>query len=88
MNKQTIEHDHGECGPLLSSLCDYIDGDLSAELCAEIEKHMKNCDRCRIVVDSLKKTVELYQVTAEDEQMPDEVRERLYMKLNIEDYLK
>lgn len=82
------EHEHSECSHLLSSLSDYVDGCLSDALCAEIEKHMKGCNRCRVVVDTMRKTVELYQEVAEDDQMPDEVRQRLYVRLNIEDYLK
>ncbi len=85
------EHNHaeeGNCQELLSSLGEYIDGALSAELCAEIERHLKGCNRCRVVVNTLKKTVELYQETANDTAVPDEVRERLYLKLNLENYLK
>lgn len=86
--KEHIHEEHGKCSDLLPELCDYVDGTLSGELCAELERHMKECERCRVVVDTIKKTVELYQETAEDTQMPDEVRERLYLRLNLEDYMK
>lgn len=84
----THSHAEGECSQMLSTLGEYVDGGLSPELCAELERHMKDCHRCRIVVDTLKKTIELYHETSEDTQMPNDVRARLYMRLNLEDYQK
>jgi anti-sigma factor RsiW len=86
-DEQTCE-EHENCNHLLSSLCEYVDGTLSEELCSDLERHMKDCPRCRVVVNTTKKTVELYQQAAEDTQLPEDVRERLYIRLNIEDYLK
>lgn len=88
------EHEHihkeGEsCQQMLSTLGEYVDGELSEELCRELERHMQGCQRCRIVVDTLRKTVELYQETGEqDDDLPAGVRERLYLRLNLEDYQK
>jgi len=83
-------HNHSpKCSQLLGSLSDYIDGDLQAELCAEIEEHVKDCDNCRIVVNTLKKTIELYEQTSnQPSELPEKVREKLFLKLNLEDYLK
>ncbi|HEY9087983.1 MAG TPA: zf-HC2 domain-containing protein [Anaerolineaceae bacterium] len=82
------EHSHSpNCKVLLGSLSDYIDGDLQAELCAQIEEHIKNCENCRIVVNTLRKTVEIYAQTAGEPDMPEDVRERLYAKLKIDDLL-
>jgi predicted anti-sigma-YlaC factor YlaD len=83
------EHVHNpQCKQLLGSLSEYIDGELQAELCAEIEEHLKDCDNCRIVVNTLRKTVELYEQTSESTRLPDVVRERLFLKLELADYLK
>ncbi len=82
------EGKHFHCQALLGSLCDYIDGCLSDELCQEIERHLDECEDCRIVVDTLHKTIYLYQKSAEEAEVPGEVRERLYRALNIEDYLQ
>jgi predicted anti-sigma-YlaC factor YlaD len=81
-------HRHEECRQLLDSLSDYIDGDLPQELCNEIEHHMKDCDNCRIVIDTLSKTVSLYQTTSDPAVVPDEVRQRLYHRLDLDEYLK
>ncbi|MGW8143874.1 MAG: anti-sigma factor family protein [Anaerolineales bacterium] len=81
-------HRHEECRQLLDSLSDYIDGDLPQELCNEIEHHMKDCDNCRIVIDTLSKTVSLYQTTSDPAVVPEEVRQRLYHRLDLDEYLK
>ncbi len=82
------EHRHEQCRQLLGSLSDYVDGDLADEVCLEIERHMSGCDRCRIVVDTLRKTVELYHTAAaETPAAPSDVRQRLFFKLDLGEYL-
>ncbi len=83
------EHVHSpQCKQMLGSLSEYIDGELQAELCAQLEEHIKDCDNCRIVVDTLKKTVELYEHANPTAALPHDVRERLFLKLELEGYLK
>jgi len=81
------EHDHETCKQLLSSLGEYVDGTLGEDLCAELERHISGCDRCRIVVNTLKKTVELYHDSAQDTQIPSDVRQRLFARLKLEDFI-
>lgn len=80
-------HRHDDCRQLLNSLSDYIDGDLPQELCNEIELHMKDCDNCRIVVDTLNKTVSLYQSSSEPAVVPEDVRQRLFHRLDLDEFL-
>jgi anti-sigma factor RsiW len=82
------KHDHKECRRLLGSLSEYVDGELDERLCAVLEKHMETCEDCRIVVDTLRKTVYLYHATTQKETLPTDIRTRLYKSLNIEDYLE
>jgi len=77
-----------KCSNLLGDLSEYIDGHLQQEMCAQIEEHMKTCENCRIVVNTLKKTVELYEKCSETSELPEEVRERLFAKLELKDYVK
>ena len=49
------------CAELKAQLSDYIDGDLDAGVCAELERHLAGCENCRIVVDTLHKTILLYR---------------------------
>lgn len=83
------EHVHTTCETLLDSLSDYIDGELGDELCRAIEKHISECQNCRIVVDTTRKTIDLVHVSNRAESgLPDDVRNRLFKRLNLEDYLK
>jgi predicted anti-sigma-YlaC factor YlaD len=79
--------DHQECRKLLGSLSDYVDGSLQSDLCAEIERHLAECENCRIVVDSLNKTIYLYQTASQQVSVPDEVRERLFRCLDIDELM-
>jgi anti-sigma factor RsiW len=71
------------CRDTLGVLSDYVDGELDEQLCAEIERHMAECGNCRIVVDTLSKTVMLYR-TYGHEEVPEDARERLYAVLGLE----
>lgn len=83
------DHDHSKCKALLGSLSEYVDGTLGEELCEEIERHVSECQNCRVVVDTLKKTVYLYQESAADQAVvPGPVRERLFRTLNLDDYIQ
>ncbi len=79
--------DHATCRELLKSLSDYVDGALDESLCLVIEKHMAECDRCQVVVDTLRKTIELYQNTSPAPSVPDDVRRRLFVRLKLDDFL-
>jgi anti-sigma factor RsiW len=83
------EHDHSKCRALLGCLSEYVDGTLGEDLCEEFERHMSECENCRVVVDTLRKTVSLYHTTAADPaECPGPVRERLFRTLNLEDFSK
>ena len=82
-------HHHTDCSHLLGSLSEYVDGALEEQLCAEIERHVAGCEDCRVVIDTLEKTIYLYHATAEKEPpvVPDDVKARLYKRLNLEDFI-
>lgn len=76
------------CSNLLEYISSYIDGELEdQELCSEIETHLDNCENCQIMVDTLKKTLYLYQARAEKAPLPSDVRTRLFAKLELDKYL-
>ena len=79
---------HENCRALLASLSDYVDGVAEEKLCAEIERHMADCEKCRIVVDTLRKTVYLYQTASSSPELPEEVRDRLYRRLDLSEFLE
>lgn len=81
------DHLHENCQALLGTLSEYIDGELSAELCKEIEKHLAGCDNCRIVLNTTKRTIDLVRIQEDGEDMPAGVRERLFKRLDLDGYL-
>ena len=83
------EHIHTpQCKVLLGSLSDYIDGELQDELCRQIDEHLKTCEDCRIVVNTLQKTIDIYKQMDSTTDLPDGVKERLFAKLHLEEFSK
>jgi len=74
---------HHPCPQLLANLSDYLDGEAAEELCAEIERHLADCEDCRIVVDTLRKTIWLYR-TLPPPSPPESVRLRLFHALELD----
>jgi len=81
------EHVHKNCTELLGSLSAYIDGNLSPELCEELEKHLAGCNDCRVVLNTTKRTIDLVHAPVEKPDLPEDVRERLFKRLNLDSYL-
>ncbi|HEY61628.1 MAG: zf-HC2 domain-containing protein [Anaerolineales bacterium] len=77
-----------KCAYLLDYLSDYVDGSLNESLCEEIERHIVECEDCRIFVDTLKKTIYLYHTKEKGSAtVPNDVRKRLYKRLKLEEFL-
>jgi len=77
--------EHNSCQDLLQGLSAYIDNEASMAICEEIERHLAECDNCRIMMDTLRKTISLYQIVDAADEMPNEIQERLLKTLTIED---
>jgi anti-sigma factor RsiW len=76
-------HELPACRELLGHLSDYIDGELEAAICAQLEAHLAECPDCRVMVDTLRKTIILYRSQPHAE-LPLDVRDRLYHVLKLE----
>jgi anti-sigma factor RsiW len=61
---------------MLGELSDYLDGDLGPELCRQLEAHLASCPNCRIMLDSLTKTVRLFR-EGQEEPLPEELKSSL-----------
>jgi mycothiol system anti-sigma-R factor len=79
---------HLHCEEFVNTISAYVDGDLSDELCAELDKHLSECDNCRIVVNTLKKTIDIVHYQAEQDKTPADVKERLFYRLNLDHFKK
>jgi anti-sigma factor RsiW len=77
---------HEHCDEMLFHFSDYIDGELEPRLCKVLESHLKECRNCTVVFNTLKKTIELYKPI--ESELSNEVRQRLYKKLDLADFNK
>jgi len=71
------------CEDVLRKLAEYLDDESRDELCRQIEGHLSRCKDCRIEVDSLKRTIVLYQADREME-MPVAISSTLQAALDRE----
>lgn len=69
-----------ECKDVLANLSCHIDGDGSAELRKALEEHIARCRRCRVVFDTVRKTLKIV-ADAEPFEVPLAVSARLYTRL-------
>ena len=76
-----------DCRHLLGDLSDYLDGQASTELCAEIERHLEDCANCRVVIDTLRQTIRLYR-DLPGPALPPAARARLYHSLDLGQFLR
>jgi anti-sigma factor (TIGR02949 family) len=79
-------HSNKACRHFLESLSDYVDGELEDELCKELERHMDGCENCQIVVDTLRKTIYLYRSSTGPPDVPADVRDRLFRRLDLDEF--
>ncbi|HOP76049.1 MAG: zf-HC2 domain-containing protein [Thermogutta sp.] len=66
-----------KCDELLAALNAYIDGEIDPQVCAELSRHLEGCNPCRVVIDTLRKTITLYKGEVPYE-LPPEVHARLH----------
>ncbi len=65
------------CTEFLAILDDIIDESIAAETRAEIEQHMSKCEHCEVVVNTTRKTIEIYR-SHEIYELPTDLRDRLH----------
>jgi predicted anti-sigma-YlaC factor YlaD len=65
-----------ECEGVREKLSEFLDRDLVDAICREIEQHIERCHDCRVEVDTVRKTITLYQ-KAGDVELPIRVSAEL-----------
>lgn len=68
------------CQGLIRELTNYLDDNLDAATRAELEQHLFKCKKCRIIVDTTRKTIDIF-CNSEPVPLPEDVRERLHRAL-------
>jgi anti-sigma factor RsiW len=46
------------CKRIFAALSEYLDGDLRAKSCQELERHLQDCKPCLAYLDTLRTTIE------------------------------
>jgi anti-sigma factor RsiW len=69
-----------KCKDVIREISDYLNGDLDTGLVGDLERHLEHCEDCRVIVDTTKKTINVY-CNAEPAPLADDVRERLHAAL-------
>lgn len=68
------------CRNVVKELSSYLEEDLDPKLQAAIEHHLEDCDDCRLVVDTTKKTIQIF-CNAEPAPLPPDTKNRLRQAL-------
>jgi predicted anti-sigma-YlaC factor YlaD len=68
------------CKSVVKELEDYLDEDLDAVLRNELEGHLSTCKKCRVFVDTTRKTIQIY-CNSEPAPLPEDTRSRLHQAL-------
>jgi len=64
------------CKEFLQELNDYLDDTGDAELRRRIESHITQCPNCFVILDTTKKTIQVYK-GVQAQTLPDDVQTRL-----------
>lgn len=73
------------CRNVVKELSSYLEDDLDPKLRATIEHHLEACEDCRLVVDTTRKTIQIF-CNAEPAPLPSDTKDRL--RLALEKHLR
>lgn len=59
MKPSDPNHPHSNCLALFEKLSEYIDRELDAPTCKDIEAHIQDCKPCQVCLGTLKQTIAL-----------------------------
>ena len=69
-----------KCNDFLKELTDYLDGTATVEVRMELEEHLQWCHDCEVVMNTTKKTIEVYRDNKLYE-LPDSLRDKLHQAI-------
>jgi len=69
-----------KCREVIRELSEYLNGELDATLAEDLRHHLGDCEDCGIVVDTTRKTIEMY-CNMEPAPLPPDVKRRLQRAL-------
>ena len=69
-----------KCRDAFEEISRFFDGKLDPELRRVLEEHLAKCVKCKVVMDTTRKTIELY-CNGKLSPLPEPVRDRLHATL-------
>jgi len=69
------------CPDVLTLFSRHLEGEVSAARCADMERHLEGCARCRSSCDSLRRTLALCRTSGTDAEVPAAIRAQVKMAL-------
>lgn len=75
----------GACPDVLALFSQHIEDEISSEVCADMERHLEACGRCRGACESLRKTLALCRTSSHATAIPASVQASV--KVALRDYL-
>ena len=68
------------CKKVILELTSYLDGAIDTSVRIDLEQHLSGCTDCRLVVDTTRKTIQIF-CNSEPVPLPEDVRNRLHSAL-------
>ena len=68
------------CKKVILELSSYLDGILDSDMRSDLELHLSRCTDCRLVVDTCRKTIQIF-CNSDPVPLPEDVRHRLHSAL-------
>ena len=68
------------CKKVIIELTSYLDGVLDSTMRLDLEQHLSGCTDCRLVVDTCRKTIQIF-CNSDPVPLPEDVRQRLHAAL-------
>lgn len=69
-----------KCNDFLKELSDYLDGKITEDLKIELDEHLHWCHECHVVMNTTKKTIEIYRDN-QIYELPTTLRTRLHEEI-------
>jgi anti-sigma factor RsiW len=66
-----------KCTEFLKELTDYLDGTISVSVREELEEHLHWCHECHVVLNTTKKTIQIYRDN-QIYELPETLRTKLH----------
>ncbi|MCX8082953.1 MAG: zf-HC2 domain-containing protein [bacterium] len=74
---------HFDCEEILRLLSGYIDNEIDIFIREIMEEHIRECERCFSLLNTLEKTIAISRQTHRKQKVPQKVVNRIYYEIRI-----